>query len=185
MADVDFEAVVKLYYGTLYRFALSLTRNDSEARDLTQQTIYVWATKGAQLRDASKLRPWLFTTLHREFLGTRRHEARFPHVEFSSVMHELPKVAPAMVDQMDGQSVMAALMQVDEIHRAPLTLFYLEDFSYREIAEALDIPTGTVMSRLARGKAQLRQLMEVKERPRDEKARPLPVGVGIGDVNHG
>jgi RNA polymerase sigma-70 factor (ECF subfamily) len=57
---------------------------------------------------------------------------------------------------MDGAVVMAALQEVDEIFRGPLTLFYLEDLSYQEIAGALDVPVGTVMSRLSRGKAQLR-----------------------------
>jgi len=65
-------------------------------------------------------------------------------------------LAPETVASMDGGVVMAALQEVDEIFRAPLTLFYLEDLSYQEIAEALDVPAGTVMSRLSRGKAQLR-----------------------------
>ena len=185
MADLDFEAVVTMYHGTLFRFALSLTRNETEARDLTQQTLYIWATKGQQLRDESKLKPWLLTTLHREFLSTRRHETRFPHVEFSSVAHELPKVPPAFVDQMDGQTAMDLLVQVDEIYRAPLTLFYLEDLSDREIAETLDIPTGTVMSRLARGKAHLRQLMAVEEQRHEGKTVPLRAGVGEGNDGHG
>ncbi len=63
---------------------------------------------------------------------------------------------PEAVASMDGGVVMAALQEVDEIFRAPLTLFYLEELSYQEIAEALDVPAGTVMSRLSRGKAQLR-----------------------------
>jgi len=63
---------------------------------------------------------------------------------------------PETVASMDGGVVMAALQEVDEIFRAPLTLFYLEELSYQEIAEALDVPAGTVMSRLSRGKAQLR-----------------------------
>ena len=65
-------------------------------------------------------------------------------------------LAPETVASMDGGVVMAALQEVDEIFRAPLSLFYLEDLSYQEIAEALDVPAGTVMSRLSRGKAQLR-----------------------------
>ena len=185
VAGLDFDAVVKTYYGTLYRFALSLSRNDTEARDLTQQTFYIWATKGQQLRDESKLKPWLLRTLHREFLGARRHEVRFPHVEFSSVAHELPKIPPPVGEEMDGETVMQALMQVEEIHRAPLTLFYLEDFSYKQIAEALDIPAGTVMSRLARGKAQLRQLIAIEAERREDKMVSLKAGVGEGEMGHG
>ena len=55
---------------------------------------------------------------------------------------------------------MAALQTVDEAFRAPLTLFYLEDMSYQQIAETIDVPIGTVMSRLSRGKAQLRMALE-------------------------
>jgi RNA polymerase sigma-70 factor (ECF subfamily) len=97
------------------------------------------------------------------------------------VAHELPKVTPDMVEQMDGQTVLEALMQVEEIHRAPLTLFYLEDLSYKEIAEALDIPAGTVMSRLARGKAQLRQLMAVEEQKGGETGAAIKAGIGEGN----
>src|SRR5512134_3657493 len=55
-----FETLVSEHYEPLYRFALSLTRAESDAADLTQQTFYVWATKGHQLRDASKVKAWLF-----------------------------------------------------------------------------------------------------------------------------
>jgi RNA polymerase sigma-70 factor (ECF subfamily) len=61
---------------------------------------------------------------------------------------------------MDSALVMTALQTVDETFRAPLTLFYLEDMSYQEIAEALEVPIGTVMSRLSRGKSQLRTALE-------------------------
>jgi Sigma-70 region 2 len=60
-----FEAIVCEHCEALFRFAMSLTREESEARDLTQQTFYTWATKGHQLRDISKVKTWLFTTLHR------------------------------------------------------------------------------------------------------------------------
>lgn len=67
-----------------------------------------------------------------------------------------PRPARGGKGEMDAGVVMAALQEVEEVFRAPLVLFYLEELSYQEIAEALDVPAGTVMSRLSRGKAQLR-----------------------------
>jgi RNA polymerase sigma-70 factor (ECF subfamily) len=173
VADLDFEQVVSQHYVMLYRFALSLSGNETEACDLTQQTFYAWATKGHQLRDPSKLRSWLLTTLHREFLGARRHENRFPHVEVGAVAHELPPVAPQMIDQMDAHTLLSKLVEVDEVYRVPLSLFYFEDMSYKEIADALDVPAGTVMSRIARGKEQLRRLMAVRADELRAKILPL------------
>ncbi|MEW6306451.1 MAG: RNA polymerase sigma factor [Verrucomicrobiota bacterium] len=173
MVELKFEELVNRYYEPLYRFALSLTQREAEASDLTQQTFYLWATKGHQLRDKSKVKTWLFTTLHREFLGSRRRETRFPHYEVDDVRNELPAIAPAMVNQIDGATVMDALLQVDELYRAPLMLFYLEQHSYLEIAALLSIPPGTVMSRLARGKEQLRKLLAVTRTGGSDKIVPL------------
>ena len=159
----DFEGLVEQYYRSLYSFAQSLTGVEAEACDLTQQTFYIWARKGHQLRDTSKVKTWLFTTLHREFLRTKRRSRRFPHQELNETEQELPLVEPVMVNQLDAEDVVAALGQVNELYRSALTLFYLEDLSYREIAETLDVPIGTVQSRLARGKAELQQLLHCKE----------------------
>jgi RNA polymerase sigma-70 factor (ECF subfamily) len=156
MADsVDFESLVAAYYEPLYGFAFSLTRDEADACDLVQQTFCIWANKGHQLRDTSKVKTWLFTTLHREFLAARRKQARFPHIEIEFAAAELPTVAPATVNRLDSAQVFAALSQLDEIYQAPVALFYLQDFSYNEIAEALGIPLGTVKSRLTRGLARL------------------------------
>lgn len=171
--DTAFEGVVDRFYQPLYRFALSLTRAESEAFDLTQQTFYLWATKGHQLRDHSKLKSWLFTTLHREFLGSRRRGNRFPHHEVSLVEHQLPVINPTVVNDLDGDTVMETLLQVEELYRAPLMLFYLQDHSYKEIAAILDVPIGTVMSRLARGKEQLRALLADRISERKSKIVPL------------
>jgi RNA polymerase sigma-70 factor (ECF subfamily) len=65
--------------------------------------------------------------------------------------------------KLDGSQIVEALQQVDEVYRAPLVLFYLQDMSYQEIAESLDVPIGTVMSRLSRGKVHLRRLLAQKE----------------------
>lgn len=155
----DFDSLVELYYRSLYQFAFSLTQSESDACDLTQQTFYIWATKGNQLRDPSKVKSWLFTTLHREFLESRRRQSRFPHYELSQVDSELPMVSPVRVNQLDAAEIVQALRQVDAVYQAPVALFYLEDYAYKEIADILGIPMGTVKSRIARGIAQLQKAL--------------------------
>jgi RNA polymerase sigma-70 factor (ECF subfamily) len=160
MADnAEFESLVARFYAPLYQFAFSLTRGEADACDLTQQTFTIWATKGHQLRDASKVKTWLFTTLHREFLESRRRQTRFPHYDLEAAAGELPSVPPAAVSRMDTAHVLDTLAQVDEVFQAPVALFYLQDCSYNEMAEILGVPLGTVKSRLARGIAQLQQLL--------------------------
>lgn len=151
----DFEDLVTKHYAALYRFALSLSGKDSDARDLAQQTFYLWATKGHHLRDVSKVKSWLFTTLYREFLQTQRRTTRFPHYELEEMVDELPELTPATVSGVDAASVLGALDQLQPVFRGPVALFYLEDYSYKEIAEILDVPLGTVKSRIARGVAEL------------------------------
>ena len=168
--SLDFESLVACYYRSLYQFAFSLTQAEADACDLTQQTFYIWATKGHQLRDPSKVKSWLFTTLHREFLESRRRQSRFPHYELSQVDFELPEVAPARVNQLDSPQVLQALAQVDQVYQAPVALFYLEDCSYKEIADILDVPMGTVKSRIARGIAQLQKSLASPSHNQTRKA---------------
>ena len=160
----DFESLVERHYTNLYRFAFSLSGSEAEASDLTQQAFYVWAEKGHQLRDASKAKTWLFTTLHREFLKLRRRRTRFPHEELGAVEPtELPVTWPSAAARLDEKRVVAALARLDEVHRAPLALFYLQGLSYREIAQTLEIPVGTAQSRIARGKARLHRALTRRE----------------------
>ncbi len=157
MPSDDFEQIVSLHYEPLYRFAFSLTRTEADACDLTQQTFYIWATKGRQLRDRSKVKSWLFTILHREFLNVRRRAVRFPHFELSEVTEDLPVISPEVANTLDAARVLESLGQVQEPYRAALSHFYLEDYSYKEIAHILEIPLGTVRSRISRGMAQLQR----------------------------
>jgi len=163
MNDIVFSDLVDAYYMPLYRFALSLTRNKADASDLTQQTFYVWATKGDSLRDPEKVKSWLFTTLYREFLRKHRRESR------TSSFGNLPPgeqdcADPAVNDvaKLDSGIVMEALQSLDPVYRSPITLFYLQEFSYRQIAEIHGIPIGTVMSRIYRGKAHLRNALNLR-----------------------
>ncbi len=168
--ELDFDTLVARYYEPLFQFAFSLSRDEADACDLTQQTFFVWATKGSQLRDPAKVKTWLFTTLHRQFLASRRRAVHFPHTELDDAEAELPTVAPAQFSRLDAAQVLAALARVDEVFQAPVALFYLEDCSYKEIAEILEVPMGTVKSRIARGLGQLQRLLAddpAKANPRE------------------
>ena len=131
-----------------------------DAEDLVQQTFLTWAEKGHQLQDGAKAKSWLFTTLHRTHLGGQRRQVRFPHVELEEAGTELPLVEPRLAERLDGEGLMELLGQLDEQFQAAVALFYLEDCSYPEIAAMLEIPLGTMKSRIARGVAQLKQIVE-------------------------
>lgn len=157
MSQEVFVQLVDAHYAPLYRFALSLARREADACDLVQQTFFIWAKSGHNLREVSKAKTWLFTTLYREFLRGRRREGRQQSIEdLPPAMQDVPAEAVDQARQLDARAVVAVLQEVDELFRVPLTLFYLEDLSYQEIAATLEVPIGTVMSRLSRGKAQLR-----------------------------
>ena len=159
VAALDFERLVEDYYMPLYRFALSLSRQESDAADLTQQTFFLWASKGHQLRDASKVKTWLFTSLYREFLGANGSRTVSLKRGIATKRSARRACPASIVNQLDGDIVQRALFALEEIYRAPLTLFYLQQHSYREIAETLEVPVGTVMSRISRGKEQLRKAL--------------------------
>lgn len=158
-AAEHFETLVGEHYDALFRFAMSLTRSESDAQDLTQQTFYVWATKGHQLRDVSRVKTWLYTTMHRAFLHTRRKHGRYTHHVLDEVAEELPAVAPSQPNAIDSSQVLSALSAVDEVYQAAVALFYLEDYSHKEIAGILEVAVGTVKSRISRGIAQLRGML--------------------------
>ncbi len=180
LSQQDIEELVALHYEKLYHFALSLTRNEAESADLTQQTFLTLATKGNQLRDKGKAKSWLFTVIYREFLKLRKFTNRFTELE-----SDLPAEAAHAIDdtacrQVDAHLIMESLQSVPEIFRAPVALFYLEDLSYKEIASILDIPIGTVMSRLSRGKEELRSRLSthIKKETAPENVIPLSKALG-------
>ena len=159
----QFEAIVREHYEPLFRFALSLVRVESDAWDLTQQTFYVWATKGHQLRDLTKVKSWLFTTLHRAFLVSRKRRTQFPEDTLEDVALQLAGLYPEPSDYPDYSKVLPALARVDDVYQAAVALYYLKDCSYQGIAAILGVPLGTVKSRISRGIAQLRELLHPTE----------------------
>ena len=155
----DFENLVRRYYRDLYYFAFSLAGNEAEASDLVQETFYIWASKGDQLREFTRAKSWLFTTLHREFLQAQRRRGRIQEHDLDEVERELPRVSPESINRIDAATALSFLARIDERYRAPLALYYLEDCSYLEISAILDVPLGTVQSRIARGKAQMLEML--------------------------
>ncbi len=159
MVNPDFEDAVNVLYEPAYRFARSLTRNESDAGELTQEAFGLLFEKGGSIRDPSKMKSWLLTTLYRVFLGWKRREARWPEIEISEAESELPQIDPQQISRCEAGDVLSALQAIEERYRVPLALFYMEDLAYGEIAALLEIPIGTVMSRISRGKDALRKVL--------------------------
>ena len=157
--------VFDAHHVSLYRFAYSLCGQEADAKDLVQETFLRYARSGSALRDPSKARTWLFTTLRRLFLRQARHAQREPSHEEEVLDREAPAQTPDLARGMDAQRALAVLAEVDERYRVPLSLFYLKDLPYQEIAAILGVPLGTVMSRIARGKAQLAKIYHEADPP--------------------
>lgn len=166
-ASSEFNDLVGAWYGPLYRFALSLAHNPDDAQDLTQTTFLKWAQKGDTLRQRNKAKTWLFSVLYREFLDQARRSRKFVQTELVDDTLPAPD-SPSAERRIDAATAVAFLAKLDRRFRAPLILFYMENHSYQDIAQILDIPIGTVMSRLRRGKDRLHAMMaEASEQPGD------------------
>src|ERR1700745_184271 len=121
----------------------------------------MWANKGHQRQNAASVKAWLFTTLHREFLKTCRRRNRLSNESIDESTEDLPNVPADCAARADAQTLLPILGEIAEDFRAPLVLYYMEDLSYKEIADVLALPLGTVQSRIARAKIQLlRRLSE-------------------------
>jgi RNA polymerase sigma-70 factor (ECF subfamily) len=138
----------------LYRYAYRLTGNTVDAEDLTQQTFLQAQTSLHQLRDVNQARGWLFTILRNCFLKSQRKWAPAPETDLRTSLANLPeRLAETTIDQ---ERLQAGLDELPAEFKVVLLMYYFEEFSYREIAERLNLPLGTVMSRLSRGKRHLR-----------------------------
>ena len=142
----------------LRRYARALTGDDNEADDLTQDTLERALSRLDQWRDSANPCHWLFSILHNLYIdGLRRRSRRPPHLGLESVS---ANQSPSVADAASGCDVDRALQLLSSEQRQVLLLVGLEGLSYAETAEVLDIPVGTVMSRLARGRDRLRTLMD-------------------------
>jgi RNA polymerase sigma-70 factor (ECF subfamily) len=142
----------------LRRYARALLGDDGEADDLIQDTLERALARLPQWRNGDNPRKWLFSILHNLHVdGLRRKSRRPPHVGLESVGAD--QSAPA-ADGASGRDLDNALQLLSVEQRQVVLLVGLEGLSYAETAEVLDIPVGTVMSRLARGRDRLRGLLD-------------------------
>ena len=149
-AEASVGELVEAHYDALYRYAYRLSGSAADAEDLTQDAFGKAMTRHAQLRDATKARGWLFSILRNDYLHRVRDTKRHKLVSLDAI-GDLPAEPPDVTPEIDPSRLQEVLNEMDEAFRTPLILFYFEDSSYRDIAEQMDLPIGTVMSRLARG----------------------------------
>ncbi len=175
-----FEGLALPHLRALYRFARKLTGDGTAAEDLVQETYLRALNAFPSLRDPGRVKPWLFQILSR--LVTDRHrsagrEVPLPSPEeldrfslYDLIWQEDPlpysdRLHDDFLAQFPDEEVRAALLALPEAYRVPLVLLYTEEMSYRELADVLDCPVGTVMSRLHRGRKILeRALWECAKR---------------------
>jgi RNA polymerase sigma-70 factor, ECF subfamily len=168
--------LVEQHYESLFRYAYRLCGISADAEDLTQDAFCKAHTQLTQLRDPERAKPWLFSILRNAYLQRVRAEKGHREVSLEAV-GDVPAGSPREVPDFGPEQLQDALSELPEGFRTPVILFYFEDMSYRDIAEQMELPIGTVMSRLARAKAHLRDRLVPAERP--------VVGPMVGEVKRG
>ncbi|MCA9265892.1 MAG: RNA polymerase sigma factor [Planctomycetales bacterium] len=156
---VDIRQLVLDHHEVLYRYAYRLTGSVHDAEDLVQQTFAIAQQKIDSIRDDRKSRSWLCTTLRRRYLKLMRKRVAVPASNVELDVDLVPHHVPAEDQGFDGERLQEALDALSEPFRVVVLLFYFEYRSYQEIAAELELPIGTVMSRLSRAKRQLRGIL--------------------------
>ena len=160
--DDGFAREALSYIDSLYGTALRLTRRPADAEDLVQDTYLKAFRASGQFERGTNLKAWLFTILHNTFRNMRRHDGRNPIEVDSEVVEQAADVAAQ--DQTPEQLLTRATLDVDlqaaldalpDAFRQAVWLRDVEEFSYAEIARMIDVPIGTVMSRISRGRRML------------------------------
>ena len=182
-----FERDALPYLDQLYGAALRMTRNPADAEDLVQETYVKAFSAFASYTDGTNLKAWLFRILTNAFINTYRKKQRQPlqthtdDLDDWQMRHtqafatgQLRSAEAEALDRLPNDIINNALSELSEDRRVAVYLADVEGFSYQEIADIMDTPIGTVMSRLHRGRKQLRGLLE--EYAVAEGYLPAPVG---------
>jgi RNA polymerase sigma-70 factor (ECF subfamily) len=146
------------YIPRLRRYARALTGDASAADDLVQDALERALVKQSLWREGTDLRAWLFTVMHNAFVNQVRSAAVSRTVQLDDALADRPQ--PQSTDRLEIRDLDAALQALPEEQRAVVLLVGLEQMTYDEAARVLEVPIGTVMSRLSRGRERLRRLMQ-------------------------
>ena len=166
----DLARLVADHHAALYRYAYRLSGSTADAEDLTQQAFLTAAAKGDQVRSAEGVRPWLYAVLRNTWLKSRRKRVPVIAGDLDLALDSIPEELPE-TPLVDREELQAALDGLPEEFKVVVLMFYYEHCSYKEIADQLGLPIGTVMSRLSRAKSQLRARLF----PDESGGEPLPL----------
>jgi RNA polymerase sigma-70 factor (ECF subfamily) len=149
----------------IFRCACRLSRKVHDAEDLTQETFYFAIKNFNQLKDHDKAKNWLFSILKNLFLKDIEKNKKKVDIHFDSVSNSLSAKTNLENDYLvleARKAVREGLGKLDDRLKRPIEMFYYERLSYKEIADKLELPIGTVMSRIARGKVYLKRELDGK-----------------------
>jgi len=161
VSDKTFDLWVKDHTPLLYRLAYWWTGSPAEAEELTQEAFFQAYRSRETLRDPGAAKAWLVKTLR--FCFTR--ELRRQKTASAVPLDEALELKGGEGASPDAIALHQAIQELEEHYRVVVVLFYFQDLAYREIADALDLPVGTVMSRLSRGRQLLHEKLRSKPRP--------------------
>lgn len=164
--EQTFERLVLPYRDMLYVHALSLTRNADEAEDLVQETTLRALRSFESLRSEGPLRAWLLTILRNLFINNYRAKNRVPHAVSLDALENPDPLIPSepsperqVFSRMESEAVNRAVANLPDDYREVLVLSDMRGMSYQEISEQMELPIGTVRSRLSRARSRIRRAL--------------------------